>query len=300
MPKCRICHKNLKLVTNTHLKFKHNLSVADYYRLFPGKNITTPPLPQLKNKNTRPYKNWKASLTTRPEPWNKGKRKETHPSVRQISETMKKNKIDNLLSWRKENLKCSYPDFEKNKNLAELIGLVLGDGSLCQHERTERLLIAFNSKYPKIIERGQNLLFAHFKKEPAVFFNKTKTCTKLSLYEKNIGMRLGIPVGDKRKFDLHFPNWVWDSQETILSCLLGLYNAEGSLSVYLPSRAYIMSFSNSNQTLLEDVFKALKMLKYNPNLRTNKVNLRRRKEILRFCQQIRFSYYRGSNYCRVE
>jgi DNA-binding transcriptional regulator WhiA len=196
--------------------------------------------------------------------------------------------------------KSSYPDFKKDENLAELIDLVLGDGNLYQHERTERLLIAFNSKYPKIIERGRKLIFAHFGKKPAIFYNKTKTCTKLSLYEKKIGIRLGIPVGNKRRFNLYFPSWIWDSKETILSCLLGLYNAEGSLSVYRPSRAYIMSFSNNNKTLLEDVFRALKMLKYNPNLRTNKVNLRRRKEILGFCQQIRFFYYRGSNYCRVE
>jgi hypothetical protein len=63
--------------------------------------------------------------------WSKGLTKETSASVRKISVTMKSRGIDNFSEWRRKArerglIKSEYLSFEKNGDLAELIGVVLG------------------------------------------------------------------------------------------------------------------------------------------------------------------------------
>lgn len=75
---------------------------------------------------------------------------------------------------------------------------------------------------------------------------------------------------------------------------------EGSYSFYKPSRAHDLQFSNTNQSLLQSIHRALKMLKYNPNIRINKVNLRRKTEVKKFLKEIKFQEYRNRYFCGVE
>jgi len=90
------------------------------------------------------YIKWKKSLKKRPSPWNKGFTKETHPSVAKISRTFKIKKIDNFARWRREMInrgliKTNYPPLQRSGDLAELIGVILGDGYIGKFSRTEVL-----------------------------------------------------------------------------------------------------------------------------------------------------------------
>ncbi len=259
-------------------------------------------LPQLLPKNDPRYKKWKKSLKKRNPPWNKGKTKETDLRVKKISSTMKLKKIDNFKKWRdqqkkKGNIKTNYPPLPKNSKTAELIGLVLGDGNLYQYPRTEQLLISFNSKYPQIIKRAIFLVKNIFDKTPAQG-KGSGNCNRIWIYEKHISKRLGIPPGAKKNHDLKIPQWAWESKKLLVSCLIGLYNAEGSYSIHLPTCTYNLGFANNNQTLLKDVHQALKILKYTPHLRKNKVTLRRKNETESFAKLIKFKHYRKATTAR--
>src|SRR3989344_3770294 len=98
-----------------------------------------------------------------PSNWNKGLTKDTNLSVRKISETMRRKKIDNFCVWREKmkalgRIKSVYPPLEKNGNLAELIGVVLGDGHICVYPRTEELRLISNSNNPDFIKRYAQLM----------------------------------------------------------------------------------------------------------------------------------------------
>ncbi|MEI7777747.1 MAG: hypothetical protein WCI52_04025, partial [bacterium] len=75
--------------------------------------------------------------------WNKGLNKENNTSVRKISDTMKSKKIDNFRLWRLKMKEAGKMGGErplvKNGDLAELIGMTLGDGSIHKYARTEGL-----------------------------------------------------------------------------------------------------------------------------------------------------------------
>jgi len=298
MVKCRLCQQKFKTITNTHLKTTHNITLREYKNKFPHQKIGFSMLPNLLPKNSKEFIKWKNSLKKRSSPWNKGHTKKTHPSIQKISQTMKKRKIDNFRQWRDEmkrlgTIKSKYPPLQKNKELSELIGLVLGDGNLYKHKRTERLTISFNTKYPNIIKRGRYLIEKIFQKKSTGCQIETTNCARIWLYEKNNSKRLGIPCGAKKNHQLRIPKWIWESEKLLRACLIGLFNAEGSYSVNKPTYTYNLQFSNTNKSLLKNVHRALKMLKYNPNLRKNTVRLRRKEEARKFLKEIRFQEYRS-------
>lgn len=296
--KCLLCGKKFKIVTNTHLKAAHDINLKEYKKQFPSQKVGFLVTPNLLSKKNPKYLKWKKSLKKRKTVWCKNYTKETHPSLMKLSQTMKRRKIDNFKKWREKmkkigKIKSKYPPFPENEEVAELIGLVLGDGNLYKHERTERLTISFNGKYSKIIERGKYLIENIFQKKTLEGRNETKTCSRIWIYEKYISQRLGIPTGAKKNHNLIIPKWIWKSRKFIVACLIGLFNAEGSYSVHLPTGAYNLQFSNTNTSLLKDVHQAIKMLKYNPNLRINAVRLRRKKETEKFIKEISFLEYRS-------
>ena len=115
-------------------------------------------LPNLLPSGDPRYKKWKESLKKRPAPWCKGFTKETHPSIARMVKTFKARKIDNFKEWREKMKKMGkipsdYPSFKKNGDLAELIGVILGDGHIAKFPRTEALTIFSNSNNVGFIKR---------------------------------------------------------------------------------------------------------------------------------------------------
>jgi hypothetical protein len=51
----------------------------------------------------------------------------------------------------------SYPTFVKNGDLAELIGVTLGDGHICVYPRTEELRIISNANNSGFIKRYKKI-----------------------------------------------------------------------------------------------------------------------------------------------
>ena len=138
-----------------------------------------------------------------PSNWNKGLTKDTNLSVRKISETMKRRKIDNFRVWRDKmkvlgRIKSVYTPLEKNGDLAELIGVVLGDGHICVYPRSEELRLISNSNNPGFIKRYAQLMEDIFQKKPYVIPSKSANFTKIGFYEKFIEERLGVPSGARK------------------------------------------------------------------------------------------------------
>ncbi|MFC1511519.1 hypothetical protein ACFL5U_03975, partial [Candidatus Margulisiibacteriota bacterium] len=158
--------------------------------------------------------------------WNKGYTKLTHLGVAKISETLKKRKIDNFRQWRDEmkargRIKSIYSSFPKNGDLAELIGVVLGDGHIEKFPRTQRLTISSHSENRGFIKRYALLAEKIIGKKPKVKKQKVK-CVKIYLYEKYLSKRLGIPAGNKGDIVWQTPKWILGSKQYLIRYLRGL------------------------------------------------------------------------------
>lgn len=142
--------------------------------------------PNLLPKTDEKHRKWLESLKKRPLPWNKGYTKKDNLSVAKISQTFKKKEIDNFKNWRLEQIslgKFSSPSqkLERTKELAELIGVILGDGNIYKFPRTEALTIASNAKNSGFINRYAELVYKIFSKKPTI--NKIADgCIKIRIY----------------------------------------------------------------------------------------------------------------------
>lgn len=229
-------------------------------------------------------------------PWNKGLTKHIHPSVQKISETMRRRKLDNFAKWRTEAktkglIKSNFPAFQKNGDLAELLGVMLGDGHIQKFPRTERLLIFSNSNNPGFIKRYTKLVEKLFDKKPYVYKQSGTNCVRISLYEKHISKRVGMPTGPRKNLEIEIPAWILNDRSNIKRYLRGLYEAEGSYSVHLPTSTHKFSFANTNQSMLKNVIKLLKVLGFSPHFDLKRVQLSKRTEVERAIKEIEFRKY---------
>ncbi|MBI2108087.1 hypothetical protein HYT54_03085 [Candidatus Woesearchaeota archaeon] len=228
--------------------------------------------------------------------WSKGFTKETHPSVRKISETMKRRKIDNFCQWRKKMkrlgiIKSTYPPLKKNGDLAELIGVILGDGHIGKFPRTDVLMILSHGDALEFINRYAKLVEKIFDKKPTVSKRTNSNCTTITIYQKQISKRLGIPSGARKKKKIHVPRWILNNEDYILRYLRGLYEAEGCHCIHRPTSTYKFIFNNRNRSLLKNVHRLLIALGYRPNTSGYKVQISRKKEVEEIRKLLQFRKY---------
>ena len=260
-------------------------------------NAYFPLLPNLLPKNDKRYKKWRESLKKRPPPWSKGYTKETHPSIAKMVKTFKRKKIDNFAEWRKGQIKkgfikINYPPFEKSGDLAELIGVVLGDGNIGKFPRTECLTISSNSNNHGFIKRYSRLIAKLFNKQPHISrVAEFKNCTRIRIYQKDISKRLEIPSGKRGEIKIEIPEWILNNKRYLKRYLRGLYEAEGSFCVHKPTYTYKFLFSNRNESLLECVYQALKILGFHPHKSPGKIQISKREEVYKIKDLLKFRQY---------
>jgi intein/homing endonuclease len=205
-------------------------------------------------------------------------------------------KRDNFAVWRERArkagiIKSHYPEFCKNGDLAELIGVVLGDGHIEKFPRTERLLIFSNANNRGFVERYSSIVRTLFQKEPSVSKMKNANCVRIGVYEKHISRRLGIPSGSRKNIRIVVPTWILRDGELIKRYLRGLYEAEGSVSHHYATSTHKFSFANLNQSMLKNVVKLLKILGFSPHADFRRVQISRKREVERAIEMLQFRKY---------
>jgi len=295
MARCRLCGKYFKIITNTHLASVHKCTLRDYAKKFGPKNCGFLS-PNLLPKNDPRYIKWKESLKKRPSPWNKGFTKETHSSVAKISRTFKREKIDNFTRWRRKMInqgliKVNYSPLQRSGDLAELIGVILGDGYIGKFPRTEVLAIFSNSNNSGFVRRYSQLIRKVFNKKPNIYKRKDSNCIKISIYQKDLSKRLGISAGPRKNQDIKIPHWILRNKEYLKRYLRGLYEAEGSFCIHKPTYTYKFLFANRNKSLLENVYRILKILGFHPHKSKYKIQISKKEEVYKIRELIKFRQY---------
>jgi len=231
-----------------------------------------------------------------PSNWSKGLKKETNVSVRKISETMKHRKLDNFSIWRERmkkegKIKSVYPKLKKDGDLAELIGVVLGDGHICVYPRTEELRLTSNANNFGFINRYAVIMKKVFGKIPYIINSNQSNSTKIGLYEKYISERMGIPSGARKNLVINVPKWIFLEKKYILRYLRGLYEAEGSLNFHKKTYTHKLIFANVNKSMLDNVFNLMEKVGFHPHRSTDKIQLSRKKEVQEAVRMIKFRKY---------
>lgn len=230
------------------------------------------------------------------DPWNKGLTKETSVSVRKISQTMRAKKIDNFAQWREQAkreglIRSEYPVLKKDGDLAELIGVVLGDGHIGIFPRTECLRIVANASNKGFIKRYTLLVEKIFDQKPYVKKRNDSNAVDIRIYQKHISKRLGVPSGARKDIVWRVPAWVLANEEYIVRYLRGLYEAEGCFCAHRPTYTYKFIFANLNRSLLSTVYVLWQQLGFHPHKTVRDVQISKREESYRAKELIKFRSY---------
>lgn len=204
------------------------------------------------------------------------------------------NKIKNISSGRTHfsslfKKKAQYRIFPKHsKELAEVIGIVLGDGNIFQFDRCQRLTISCNSFYRQYIKHIQNIINDVFRKEPSIIKRSKEKCTDICLYMQDIDKALGMPTGNKIKNSVKIPAWVFKNKNYLKKCLKGLFETDGHYGISKKFYIEYMQFCNKSSSLRNSVFRALKSLGYSPQLGNSYVRLAKRTQVSRLIKEMNF------------
>ena len=188
-----------------------------------------------------------------------------------------------------------YKKLDKNAFLAELIGITLGDGCITKLERTESLRVICNSKDKKYVMYVSDLIRRIFNKKPNYTKRKDENAIDIRLYQKFISCRLGLPAGDKIENNVGVPGWIYGKNIYMINCLKGLFDTDGHFRKSLDNYLHVIELKNHCKQILQDTYKMLKLLGYNPQFGKKYVRLARKKEVYDFVELINFR----NKYCPV-
>lgn len=178
-------------------------------------------------------------------------------------------------------------NLKHDKNLAELIGMILGDGNLGRHPRCHYLRVYCNIKEKQYAKEIKKILKIVFKKKSYEYERPSEGVEYLEISLTNLDKLLQIPIGDKIKNQVKIPKWIFSNINYIIACLRGLFDTDGCC--YLTGGKYqIINFTNKNKALLADIKKSLGLLRFNPYESGGRnVELGRQEEVKRFFNIIR-------------
>jgi len=158
---------------------------------------------------------------------------------------------------------------KKNNELAEMIGIALGDGSIPKNQN--RLRVTLNkSEEPQYTQHVNDLMQKVLNKKPSIYEPKDADAIKLTISSKKLVEDLinnGLKPGDKKVNQVDVPQWIKQNKDYQKDCLRGLVDTDGSIHVHRANESIRIGFKNTSEPLMAD----FKEMCENNEIKTGKI-----------------------------
>lgn len=199
----------------------------------------------------------------------------------------------------------------QNEELAEFIGIMLGDGNIYINKKygTYQIRVACHEhdekNYLFFVKQLMEKLFgieAYFKHHSDKNTKSMYACTsKRRIVEKV--MTLGLPAGNKVKHNVGIPHWIMQNEELMKACIRGLFDTDGSVAPKTPTHPCVsIWYKSAIPQLREDVSYCLMKLGFHPSKwaktgtpRVKQLCLGKQEEVIRFYNTIGFNNKKHRN-----
>ena len=201
----------------------------------------------------------------------------------------------NAIKKRKEhgNLAFVINKPAESADLAEFMGILLGDGGLSRYQCAIYLNSDTDTEFAyyvvDLIKRLFNLKAKIFEHKRDKVWRVLVSSTNLIKYLEQKGLR----VGNKVLLQVGVPDWIWSKPDYIKACIRGLVDTDGCFAVHrykVNSRQYSypkIAFSNRSLPILSFVYDGLCELGYSPKADGQlKVWLYSKGEVKRYLEKI--------------
>lgn len=167
---------------------------------------------------------------------------------------------------------------QKQRKLAYLVGIALGDGNLSNpNGRATRLRISCDAKYVRLADEIINTIRFLLPKNKISIVKKTGRCFDISVYSNQLNDWIPWKVGKGSKAvqKARIPAWIKRNPLYMRECIRGLIQTDGCIYV---DRGYKMvNFTNNTKELTLDVRQILIELGFRASLSIVKLSKNRHK-----------------------
>jgi len=196
-----------------------------------------------------------------------------------------KYRIDSITSCKP----IKEPKF--SKELAEFVGIVLGDGNISQRQVTISLHSKDDKAYGKFVI---GLIQKLFNVPVSVLYDKRYLVANFVVSRSKLVHfcieKLGLKKGNKVKQQVDIPEWIKKNKLFSIACTRGLIDTDGCVFNHrykVNGKLYSykkLAFSNHSKPLIDSVYKNLKKHKLNPRITKDgkDVRLESKKDIQRY------------------
>ncbi len=164
------------------------------------------------------------------------------------------------------NIKKEFKIEKPSLDLAEVTGIILGDGAITNDQLTVSLSSIVDRSYSKFV---RCLIRSVFNEHPKIRERLSHhvivhTLSGAGLVEEL--ERFGFKRGNKVKQQVDFPVWIWQNVEFQKACVRGLMDTDGGCYFHkhksngLVYRNFGMCFTNKSLPIVQSVAKVLKSL----------------------------------------
>jgi len=196
-----------------------------------------------------------------------------------------------------------------SSNLAEFVGIMIGDGGITDAQVTISFNPETDKRYGAFVK---NLIKTLFGVTPSVYRKKNQLLSNIVVSRKrlvNFCQSIGLKIGNKLKQNVDIPEWIKRKKHFKIACIRGLFDTDGCIfneCHHINGKNYCYprwAFASNCELLRNSVFEILKEFGFNPRIRNNRnVQLENKEEIIKYFKFIgtnnskhkeRFKYFVG-------
>lgn len=161
----------------------------------------------------------------------------------------------------------------KSEELAEFVGIVMGDGGISKYQLTITLNFRDDKEYIKFVVK---LIKKLFNVKPGVYHNPKDSVDDIVISRieliKFCTEKLGLKQGNKIKQQIDIPDWIKNNKKFQIACVRGLVDTDGSVFTHrykVNGKMYgykKLAFTSRSKPLVSSVYDIFKSVRLNPNI----------------------------------
>ena len=153
---------------------------------------------------------------------------------------------------------------EPSEELAEIIGIMLGDGNMYKKQYAVRVCGDKEEDKEYLLVHVKNMFEKVFGIETKEYYHPSQREIILYVYSKHVALNLehyGLKPGNKKINKLAIPEWILENKNYIIPCVRGLMDTDGT--VFAKNKNLKIELSSGIPPLQKSFVKAMKILGFN-------------------------------------
>jgi len=120
----------------------------------------------------------------------------------------------------------------KSKELAEFIGIAIGDGGISKYQIVITLHKINDLEYSKFVN---NLMKKLFGISPSIYYRPNYSVINITISRVELVkffVKMGLRIGNKIQQGINIPKWIKNNNRYKIACLRGLIDTDGSIIIH--------------------------------------------------------------------